>query len=706
VLFAALFLAALSLATAAPPKPKPNQKVTSGSDDFYDTDTSGTTPPAGGGEAAIKKAQEDIAASESPTATPVQREAAQIDLESKTKAVSERADANPESLPIQNSAARFAMQVGDFPTAVKRAEQAVALAAAMGKPAAMDAAQTTRAAARYANKDFAGACSDATGLLEREPQSVTAFEIKRFSCGRNEKGTLVKDFDVKTLVAQQSPAAVVAHDLQQWSARRDTPARAQIARAMIQRKAHDLQGALRSAEAAVNVDGGDPMAYAQRGLARSDLKDYNGAILDLSKAIAMGMVWNPLYKMRAQALIKAKQNAAAAQDADLAILLDPKDGDAYAVRAMAKLGEGGVSTESILADLQEAARLDPASFTGLLEKAKKDLASGGAAATPANEGRPPRATGYATLPWWAQARSLAVGVGAILLLLVFAAVVLLRPREGAAGLAAAGGEGLIGGYIRLGKRIGAGGMGTVYEAWDTNLDRAVAVKRMNESLRDDPQEATRFIQEAKTVASLKHPNIVAIYDAFQDARDKELYLVFELVKGKTLDEQAESRGGKLPWPEVVQWLTPLCEALDFAHARGVIHRDLKPNNVMIEDGRVKVMDFGIARRTKNEDVRTMTSQLIGTPSFMAPEQLHGEVSKESDVYAVGVIAYNLLTGRLPFQGDALEAKLQGRFTPLAEVVPAAAGLDPVLARALHPDRKQRFHSAGELLQAFRDAVPA
>ncbi|MDE2292671.1 MAG: serine/threonine protein kinase, partial [Elusimicrobia bacterium] len=268
-------------------------------------------------------------------------------------------------------------------------------------------------------------------------------------------------------------------------------------------------------------------------------------------------------------------------------------------------------------------------------------------------------------------------------------------------------DGLAASGIRIDSKIGQGGMGIVYAGTDTTLDRPVAVKKMREEIRSDARERERFLREAKTVASLKHPNIVEIYSIVEDGSD--IYLVFEFITGKTVHDLTYGHG-KLPFAYSVAVVKAVASALDYAHRRGVIHRDLKPANIMIEDdGMVKVMDFGVARQAKDSMARmSMTNTVVGTPPYMAPEQEQGIVRRESDVYALAVCLYEMLTGQLPFQGvgaGMLMAKLNGTFVPVSRVAPGLpAGLDAVMARALEPDPDKRLHSAGELAEAL-SALP-
>ena len=254
---------------------------------------------------------------------------------------------------------------------------------------------------------------------------------------------------------------------------------------------------------------------------------------------------------------------------------------------------------------------------------------------------------------------------------------------------------VIAGVYKVVRQIGAGGMGTVYEAFDTSLQRTVALKMMRSEIRDDARERARFIKEAQTVAALKHPNIVGIHAIVEE--NSQLYLVFEYVKGRTLAEVVSKRG-TLDFPQALEALKSMADALEYAHANGVVHRDLKLSNVMVEhDGSVRVMDFGVARQVQDAMNRmSMTNTVCGTPAYMAPEIEQGIVGREADVYSLAVCFYELLTGEVPFAGSGstmLLNKMNMRYRPLSSLVPdAPAGVDDVLTRALEAEPGKRLKS--------------
>ncbi|MBI5596386.1 MAG: protein kinase [Elusimicrobia bacterium] len=265
--------------------------------------------------------------------------------------------------------------------------------------------------------------------------------------------------------------------------------------------------------------------------------------------------------------------------------------------------------------------------------------------------------------------------------------------------AASGEPAQVGPYRVLGK-IGTGGMGVVYKAEDSKLGRTVALKRLRAEMTGNPREHERFLREARIVCGLDHPGIVRIH-SIQESPEGD-YLVFEFVEGTTLAETL-SICGKLTPREARALIGQAAEAVAYAHEQGVIHRDLKPSNIMLDKkGRVRVMDFGVARAAADARQRTAGAETAsGTPSYIAPEQAEGATAPASDVYALGVCLYEMLSGKLPFEGSAGAmhlAKREGRYRPLG------SPLDGVIARALEPDPAKRFASPKELAAALNAAA--
>jgi beta-lactam-binding protein with PASTA domain/tRNA A-37 threonylcarbamoyl transferase component Bud32 len=277
---------------------------------------------------------------------------------------------------------------------------------------------------------------------------------------------------------------------------------------------------------------------------------------------------------------------------------------------------------------------------------------------------------------------------------------------------------LLDGRYRVDSRIARGGMAAVYLATDTRLDRRVAVKVMHPALADDAEFVARFIREARSAARLSHPNVVAVFD--QGADGDAVFLVMEYVEGYTLRDLLRERGPLQPGAALAV-LEPVLAALAAAHDAGLVHRDVKPENVLLaDDGRVKVADFGLARAVAEASHTASTGLLIGTVAYLAPEQVeHGTADARSDVYAAGVMLFELLTGRQPFFG---ETAIAVAYRHVNDVVPApstcAPGIpervDALVTRATSRDPDRRPADASAFLVAlvgvrdflgYRDVLP-
>lgn len=261
---------------------------------------------------------------------------------------------------------------------------------------------------------------------------------------------------------------------------------------------------------------------------------------------------------------------------------------------------------------------------------------------------------------------------------------------------------VLGERYRLIRLIARGGMAAVWEADDTRLSRRVAVKILDPHHAGDEAHRARFRREAIAAAGLAHPGIVATYDTGDD--DGVAYIVMELVDGPTLRDVLASRG-RLSVGEAASIAVQIADALTFAHERGLVHRDVKPANVLIQrDGRVKVTDFGIAKAAADGDL-TRAGSVIGTARYLSPEQIGGEAARATaDVYSLGLVLYEMLAGRLPFTGEtevaAALARLHAEPPRLSTVRDdVAPGLDDAVARALARDVAHRFPSAAALRAA-------
>ncbi len=256
------------------------------------------------------------------------------------------------------------------------------------------------------------------------------------------------------------------------------------------------------------------------------------------------------------------------------------------------------------------------------------------------------------------------------------------------------------GRYEIHELIGVGGMANVYRCTDTIDDREVAVKILKDEYLNNEEFIRRFKNESKAIAMLSHTNIVRVYDV--SFGDMIQYIVMEYIDGITLKEYIEMRG-VLDWKEVVHFTTQILMALQHAHEHGIVHRDIKPQNIMLlQNGTIKVTDFGIARFS-DKATKTMTEQAIGSVHYIAPEQAKGDVTDgKSDIYSVGVMLYEMLTGKLPFEADSAVsvALMQLQSTPAMPRVinpDIPAGLEQITMKAMQKDPKNRYQSAVELL---------
>ena len=251
------------------------------------------------------------------------------------------------------------------------------------------------------------------------------------------------------------------------------------------------------------------------------------------------------------------------------------------------------------------------------------------------------------------------------------------------------------------ERIGIGGMAVVYKGRDHRLNRLVAIKILKEELASDAEFRRRFHDESQAVAMLSHPNIMAVYDV---SHTPELdYIVMELLDGITLKQYMQKKGGKLAWREALHFITQIMKALSHAHSRGIIHRDIKPHNIMVlRDGSLKVADFGIARLTSAAQA-TLTQEALGSVHYISPEQARGShIDARSDIYSAGVVLYEMITGRLPYEGDSPVAVAIQHINsiPLSprEIDPEIPeALEAITMKAMASDVNQRYISADAML---------
>jgi tetratricopeptide (TPR) repeat protein len=434
----------------------------------------------------------------------------------------------------------------------------------------------------------------------------------------------------------------------------------------------------------LDQDPNNVKARADRAEALNQLGDYESAAVEAEKALQLDPAAIKALNARAFANNKRGRYEPALQDADTVVKLAPDNAMGHLNRAMALEGLG--SPAEALKEYLLAAQLDPSLKTFLADAQARQA---GSAQSGAARGTPAALWAFgallaAGLPLglWARRRSSAARAARALKVVDVGAV--------------------IGGNYRIERLIGEGGMGKVFEGFDTAIRRKVAIKMMRAELRREVGDE-QILQEARLVALVRHPNVVEIFAALQEAG--EIFLVFDFVAGRSLYDLVLSKR-RFSLQEAAHVLGQVAAGLDCAHAKQVIHRDLKPANVVISnEGAAKLMDFGIAHRSSNAGSQETLDKTIGTMPYMAPEQHDGAVCKESDLYALGVMAYELLTGRRPFEGpEQLRCKRERRFMPASAAAPGLpASVDAVLAKALAPRPEDRFHSGAEFMAALAKA---
>ncbi|MDE2489313.1 MAG: protein kinase [Elusimicrobia bacterium] len=602
--------------------------------------------------------------------------------------------------------------------------------------------------------DYDSAMAVAKGLMEADPNDRAAISLYHFALGRVPSMPLpsVKAFGAapdggagpNSSVAGAAPAGAAPQPAQtpeQVAAQANQEAAAQAAQDPNQRslgytrdavdamRVRDYQAAYDLATKAVQLDPKNAQALNFRAIADTQMRRYPEAVTDASAALAIAPGSAAALQTRSWAFAKQGQYKEALADADATLENDPRNAFAYQNLAYARAGLG--DRAGALQALKTSAELDPR-FQARYERAVRlpqdqdltmlfgDGSAGGASPAPAPETPAQKRRDFFKM--FALAASGALLMALAVLHIVSAGwrdrmrMTVRRVLGGAApaGLgpdeAVASPSGAFWTQYHLVKEIGLGGMGVVYEALDRSLERRVAVKKMRDEIKLDPQERARFVNEARLVAQLHHPNIVDIYGIIED--DGEVYLVFEYVEGRTLLDALKS-GGPMDPQRARQVLRDVSAAVEHAHERGIIHRDLKPSNVMLTpEGRVKVMDFGVARQAKDALTRhsMMTNTIVGTPPYMAPEQEQGTVRKESDVYALGICLYEMTTGHLPFGGTGaamLLNKLNGKHVPPSQREPTLPkAFDDLIAKALAPDPDKRFRTPAELMAALDSLLTA
>lgn len=488
---------------------------------------------------------------------------------------------------------------------------------------------------------------------------------------------------------------------------------------------NDPRGALAAAEAALKADPRNSKAWGLKAAALNGMRRFGEAELAAKRAVELDRGNAQAYRDLAWAQLHNGKPEDAEASATRMIFLEPENAEGYLLRAFAYELKG--DRARMLADLKRAAALDPKyanhlahaqAGTRLFDPNAPDTDGLLDALAPPP---PPRSNALIWVGGFLLGLAALAGLGRSVPALLARWKQSQRTGPGVRDPAGRSSpapaprqveEGLLAGKYRLRRVAGRGGMGQVWEAVDSTLERLVAVKEMSPELAKDPALRVLYLQEARTIATLRHPNIVEIYEILD--LPPQLYLVFEWVSGKTV-AQVLIEKKRLPLDAVKAVLAPVCEALAFAHERGIVHRDLKPANVMVSaDGHVKLMDFGIARALGEVaataapaapaakapgGAMARTRTVAGTPGYRPPDAELGLVTPGFDVYCLGVCLYEMLAGELPY---GVEGWLPGKsFVPLSQKVPGLpAALDELLTRALEPDQSKRLADAREMKAAL------
>ncbi len=634
----------------------------------------------------------------------------------------------PDNPAVQTAAANFYNENKDFSRAEKSASAAIALNEK--DPEAYKA----RALARASLDDRKGAIEDIKKAVAIDPQDESARLLAALLESRKRVTDLKTIASVeeikKALGASDEGAAAVggggAGGMGGLAGGRagatGSPdfarSRAYLKTALAKNRLGDYLNALRYASLAIEKDPDNYEAYLERANASNFLGRYDDAVRDAGYVIERDPSNMQAFNIRAWSLNRKGRSGEAVSDASRAIGINPAYADAWFNRALAYEQQGDY--RRMLEDFRQAA-----SLSGAYSRRYQDAVAQYGPRVPGFAGAQAGRAAPQAVDGTSQAAAGGGGhVRRFLILLLFTLtggglvaagllhIIASRPQGEVAGSVrkthpdmlspSVFYEGVATGKYKIERKLGEGAMGVVYEATDQSLGRKVAIKKMSDEIKVNEREKQRFLEEARTVAQLRHPGIVEIYTIFEE--EENIYLVFEHVEGSTLDKVLDKEV-RIPFARAREIFAEAASALSYAHSKNIVHRDLKLANIMLSsEGAVKLMDFGLAYRARESMARLSNAEVVGSPAYMSPEQELGVSSAESDIYSMGVCLYEALSGVLPFQGpDFHRQKTRMAYQPLSGMV---AGLpkevDAVVARCLDPEPSKRFRGAAELAQALRD----
>jgi tetratricopeptide (TPR) repeat protein len=564
-------------------------------------------------------------------------------------------------------------------------------------------AWTARAAASYGLGNYLQAVEDARRALAVDPNDKTAYALMKLSEGRTVAAPKFENASLAQSVEREYHGMV--QQLNQVEAIRQAPpehpaqkaVRRFVETAGSKLAVKDYHGAIGEADKALELEPDNSDALFYRAASENLLGRYSDADRDASRGLSITPSASHLRDARSWAYIRMGRYADAISDANHSLEIDPKNPYAFANRGHALEGRGDY--EAMATDLKTAAELNSQFEPDYRDSARRhglspSTLAHGNEAIPLGERVPSRARSFGVVLLFTLAGGLLIGFG---LMHVNNGIRNDRDRRAQppSGIEL---------HYELGKAIGHGGMGVVYEARDKRLKRQVAIKMLRDEFLLDDEAKKSLIEEATMVAELHHPSIVDIHAVEQDERG--LYLVFERLEGRTLDELITEQK-ILPLSEAKRILGPVCAALSYAHEHDVIHRDLKPGNVMLlKDGGVKVLDFGISRHAAlSGKAATTTQSVVGTPHYMAPEQEYGVIRRENDVFALGAVLYEMVTGVRPYDGTTPAKLAKSYLRPSTRVHGLSPELDALIDRSLEPDPDKRLSTPAEfwaLLEPISD----